>query len=175
MHGRLLNQLSQANDELVKDFRKRYNKFNDHLTEKITEDQFKDLTSHDLKRFKKVMAEHVEMGQRLRLKTVGSGNQLSHILGSQEYKDRVSKGEHPSYFEEGSNLKDIHNHMLQEMNMSNIFQRYQFIDIRRINGTYVYIDRDTGEFISENIANQIKIYQSKTGIHGIPNKEKRVR
>lgn len=114
MHGRLLNQLSQSKDELVKDFRKRYNTFNDHLTDKITEDQFKDLTSHDLKRIKKVMAEHEEMGQRLRLKL---NEQEKHVLGSEQYVRHFKEGYYPSYFSSDTDSFELYEHILGNMNM----------------------------------------------------------
>lgn len=157
---------------MVKDFRKRYNTFNDHHTDKITEDQFKDLTSHDLKRIKKVMAEHEEMGKRLRLK---EEKQKQHIYGTKDYKDykeriirEIEKGNSlPSYFAADTSSEDIYNFMLLNSNMNNIFRRYQLIDIGKLIGTDILID---GDFKN---ASQIKVMQSKRGIHGVPTSRKR--
>ena len=149
---------------MVKDFKKRYNKFNDHLTEKIIEDQFKDLTSHDLKRIKKVMADHEELGKRLQLK---KEKQKQHIYGTKDYKERVerdlSKGKTPpSYFKNVSET-ELHRCMLNEINMRSIFNDYQYIDVGGFDGD-VLIPNERPEK-----ADRIKIHQGKQGLHGVPN------
>lgn len=87
------------------------------------------------------MAENEEMGQRLRLK---EEKQKQHIYGTEDYKKRIireiEKGNSlPSYFAADTFSENIYNFMLLNSNMNNIFRRYQFVDIRQINGTYVYI------------------------------------
>ena len=75
------------------------------MTDKIAEQQFRDLTSHNLRRIKKVMKEHEEIGQRLQLK-----ERTQHILGIEDYEDRLTrdlvKGKvEQSWFEKVSEFK----------------------------------------------------------------------
>lgn len=152
---------------IEKDFKERYNKFNNKLTHRVTEQQFKDLTSHNLELIKKVMQEHEEIGKRLQMKIAGEASQLTHILGSDEYKRRISDGENPSYFKEGTDLEALHRHMLKEMDMAKMFMHFQFINIGEFEGVHVF---RKGERKSKK-ADQIKVHQAKDGVHGVPNRE----
>ncbi|WP_342610065.1 polymorphic toxin type 50 domain-containing protein [Eremococcus coleocola] len=142
------------------DFKKRYNSFNDKLTDKITEKQFKDLTSHDLNRIKEVMLNNEELGNRLKLKEF---KQKEHIYGTEEYNNR-NNGQ--SYFKDITERK-LYNYMLKNMDMKKIYQHYQFIDTKKIYGI------DMINKITPVSSDQIKIHQGKDGIHGVPNRKMR--
>ena len=150
--------LSNTRKWMEADFKKRYNNFNDKLTDKITEKQFKDLTSHDLNRIKEVMLNNEELGNRLKLKEF---KQKEHIYGTEEYNNR-NNGQ--SYFKDITERK-LYNYMLKNMDMKKIYQHYQFIDTEDIGGIHVFED------FEEKQANQIKVHQSKNGVHGVPNKK----
>ncbi|WP_034907916.1 phage minor capsid protein [Eremococcus coleocola] len=152
--------LSNTRKWMEADFKKRYNNFNDKLTDKITEKQFKDLTSHDLNRIKEVMLNNEELGNRLKLKEF---KQKEHIYGTEEYNNR-NNGQ--SYFKDITERK-LYNYMLKNMDMKKIYQKYQFINTDGINGVHIL---PSGQNINSN---QIKMHQSKGGIHGVPNAKKR--
>lgn len=152
--------LSNTRKWMEADFKKRYNSFNDKLTNKITEKQFKDLTSHDLNRIKEVMLNNEELGNRLKLKEF---KQKEHIYGTEEYNNR-NNGQ--SYFKDITERK-LYNYMLKNMDMKKIYQKYQFINTDGINGVHIL---PSGQNINSN---QIKMHQSKGGIHGVPNAKKR--
>lgn len=152
--------LRSIEKELVRDFEMRYNRFNENLNQKLTKEQFKDLTSHNLSRIKKVMIENDEIGNRLSLKI---SKQFEHLLGTEDY---LNRNDGQSYFIK-PNEKVVYDHMLRNMDMKKIFNRYQFIPIGSINGVHIV---DTMEKIK---ADQIKVHQSSKGIHGVPNKEKK--
>ena len=90
---------NKAKRKMEKAVEKEYNQFNEKLTQKLSKDQYKDLTSHDLKRIRKVMAENMELGQRLQLKQSAEASQMTHIKDTDEYLMRINNGERPSYFE----------------------------------------------------------------------------
>lgn len=151
------NSISSLEKKFKEDFKMRYNKFNDKLIEKITEDQFRDLTSHNLSKIRRVMKENEEIGSRLSLK---SSKQSEHIFGT---KDFINRNDGQSYFKDTSNTI-VYNHMLKNMDMKSIFRKYQFINNGSIESIHVFTNG------KKDKANQIKIHQSKNGIHGVPNK-----
>lgn len=153
--------LSNTRKWMEADFKKRYNNFNDKLTDKITEKQFKDLTSHNLNRIKQVMSENKEISKRLKLK---NNKQNEHIFGTEEYNNR---NDGQSYFKDTTE-SEIYNYMLKNMDMKKIYQKYQFINTDGINGVHIL---PSGQNINSN---QIKMHQSKGGIHGVPNAKKEV-
>lgn len=155
----MLTSKAELDDQVEKEKEKRYNNLNKNLTQKLSREEFDDLTSHDLERIKKVMASNEEIGQRLSLKET---KQEQHILGSDEYNKR-NNGQ--SYFE-NTNSRTLHNHMLKNMEMSDMFRRYQFVESGRIKGVHVQKNGTADK------ANQIKVHQGKGGLHGVPNKQK---
>lgn len=160
---------SSVKQRMEKAIEKEYNKFNERLNQKLSKEQYRDLTSHDLKRINKVMSEHEELARRLQLKRSAEASQMTHIKDTDEYLRRINNGERPSYFEKNTDEIKLYHHMLKNMDMNKNFSRYQFIDIGEFKG--IYIDQYDTQ-LNEKKANQIKIHQSNKGIHGVPNKRK---
>lgn len=158
---------NKAKQNMEKAIEKEYNRFNERLKQKLSKEQYRDLTSHDLKRIRKVMAENEELGERLKLKII---KQKQHIYGTEDYKERVerdlNKGKPlPSYFRNVSET-DIYKYMLKEINMKSVFNDYQYIDVGGFDGDVLIPNERTEK------ADRIKVHQGKQGIHGIPNKER---
>lgn len=158
---------NKAKRNMEKAIEKEYNRFNERLKQKLSKEQYRDLTSHDLKRIRKVMAENEELGERLKLKII---KQKQHIYGTEDYKERVerdlNKGKPlPSYFRNVSET-DIYKYMLKEINMKSVFNDYQYIDVGGFDGDVLIPNERTEK------ADRIKVHQGKQGIHGIPNKER---
>lgn len=118
-----------------------------------------------MKRIKKVMAEHEELGQRLRLKM---NRQEKHVLGSEECSKYFNEGDYPSYFSSDTDLIKLHEHILEKMNMDKNFNRYQHIDIGNFDGITAI-----GNKPNYLKSDQIRVHQSNNGIHGVPNTDKR--
>ena len=157
----------KAKRNMEKSIEKEYNKFNEKLKQKLSKEQYRDLTSHDLKRINKVMSEHEELARRLQLK---ERKQKQHIYGTEDYKERVkrdlNKGKTPpSYFRNVSET-DIYKYMLKEINMKSVFNDYQYIDVGGFDGDVLIPNERTEK------ADRIKVHQGKQGIHGIPNKKR---
>ena len=146
---------------MEKAIEKEYNRFNERLNQKLSKEQYRDLTSHDLKRINKVMSENIELGQRLRLK---NNKQDQHIIGTEQYNIR---NDGQSYFK-NTTSKALHDFILSKIDMKSIFRHYQFIDIEKddVDAVHVYMDGSDIE------ADQIKVHQSGKGIHGVPNKKR---
>lgn len=51
--------------------------------------------------------------------------------------------------------------------MSNIFQRYQFVNIGEFEGVHEFQNKET----NSTKADQIKVHQANDGIYGVPNKK----
>lgn len=158
---------NKAKQNMEKAIEKEYNRFNGRLKQKLSKEQYRDLTSHDLKRIRKVMAENEELGERLKLKII---KQKQHIYGTEDYKERVerdlNKGKPlPSYFRNVSET-DIYKYMLKEINMKSVFNDYQYIDVGGFDGDVLIPNERTEK------ADRIKVHQGKQGIHGIPNKKR---
>lgn len=158
---------SKAKQNMEKAIDKEYNRFNERLNQKLSKNQYWDLTSHDVKRIRKVMAENEELGERLKLKVI---KQKQHIYGTEDYKERVerdlNKGKPlPSYFRNVSET-DIYKYMLKEINMKSVFNDYQYIDVGGFDGDVLIPNERTEK------ADRIKVHQGKQGIHGIPNKKR---
>lgn len=79
---------NKAKRNMEKAIEKEYNRFNERLKQKLSKEQYRDLTSHDLKRIRKIMAENEELGERLKLKVI---KQKQHIYGTEDYKERVER------------------------------------------------------------------------------------
>lgn len=155
---------SSVKQRMEKAIEKEYNKFNERLNQKLSKEQYRDLTSHDLKRINKVMSEHEELARRLQLK---ERKQKQHIYGTEDYKESVKRdlikyGTKPSYFLNISN-EEIYDLFLKNMDMKKIYNQY--INVADIEGEF--IDK-IGE---EKGINQINVKHSKNGIHGVPNNE----
>ncbi|PKY89709.1 capsid protein [Falseniella ignava] len=152
---------NKAKQNMEKAIEKEYNKFNERLKQKLSKEQYRDLTSHDLKRINKVMSENIELGQRLRLK---NNKQDQHIIGTEQYNIR---NDGQSYFK-NTTSKALHDFILSKIDMKSIFRHYQFIDIEKddVDAVHVYMDGSDIE------ADQIKVHQSGKGIHGVPNKKR---
>ncbi|RLK63163.1 capsid protein [Atopobacter sp. AH10] len=158
---------SGVKQRMGKAIEEEYNQFNERLTQKLSKDQYRDLTSHDLKRIRKVMAENEELGKRLQLKI---SKQMQHIYETEDYKERVerdlNKGKTPpSYFRNVSET-ELHRYMLNKINMKSIFNDYQYIDVGDFDGD-VLIPNERPEK-----ADRIKVHQGKQGLHGVPNKKR---
>ena len=158
---------NKAKRNMEKAIEKEYNRFNERLKQKLSKEQYRDLTSHDLKRIRKIMAENEELGERLKLKVI---KQKQHIYGTEDYKERVErdlkKGKPlPSYFRNVSET-DIYKYMLKEINMKSVFNDYQYIDVGGFDGDVLIPNERTEK------ADRIKVHQGKQGIHGIPNKKR---
>nr|WP_306468403.1 phage minor capsid protein [Facklamia hominis] len=159
-----LESYNKAKQNMEKVIEKEYNKFNEKLNQKLSKEQYRDIISHDLKRINKVMSEHEELARRLQLK---ERKQKQHIYGTDDYKERVkrdlNKGKTPPSYFKNISSKSIHNIILKEINMRKIFNQYQYIDIKNIDGAYI----DSTGKISK--INQVNIKHGKQGIHGVPN------
>lgn len=150
---------NQTHSLMEKEFNKEYNEFNKKLAKPLDKQQYNDLTSRNLRKIKRVISKNEELNQRLSL--IGE-KQLQHILGSEEYLNRKSG---QSYFVNVNN-NELHEYMLENMDMNKVFNRYQFIDDNRFDGVHMLPNGKGAQ------SDQIKIHQGKGGIHGVPNKRK---
>lgn len=156
---RLRMSEAELQQKVEKALEKRYNEFNKHLTQKISKDEYMDFVSHDLDKIRRVVESNSELSARIALKEV---KQEQHILGSTEYTKR-DNGQ--SYFV-NTTAEAIHTHMLTNMDMNELFRRYQFVDIGQNKGVFV------SDIDGSKDADQIKVHQGKKGIHGVPNQNK---
>lgn len=117
--------------------------------------QYDLLTSHNLNQIKQVMDQHEEISTRLQLKET---KQNQHIEGTN------SPGK--SYFQ-GTNSNEIYKHTLQNMDMTKMFQQYQYIPLDKFNGKVINAD---GSLLGN--AMKFKVHQGKKGIHSVPHRKK---